>query len=70
MLGVFKPKPMYRKHLKIPDSLDFLGFFTYTFLRLSCTYFDGYKIRILYPSMDGYENRYVIRKENTYFYVF
>ena len=28
----FKPKSTYRKNLKNPDSLDFLGFFTYTFL--------------------------------------
>ena len=28
---------MYRKNFKNPDSLDFLGFFTYAFLRYSTT---------------------------------
>ena len=37
---------MNRKNLKIPDSLDFLGFLHTHFYSLSYTYFYGYEIRI------------------------
>ena len=57
----FKPKSTYRKNLNIPNSLDFLGFFTYVFLHLSTTYFH---------QKNGYKNAYVICMENMYFYIF
>ena len=50
-LNFFKSKSTQRKNLKIPESLDFLGFFTYAFLRLSNTYFYGYKTRIFTKEM-------------------
>ena len=45
MFGFFKPKSTYRKILKNPDSLNFLGFYKRIFTLLY-TYFCDYKILI------------------------